>query len=418
MNNSVYIKHKANKDGKLNDIVITVLLVFYVLWRTPIVSYYMNTYLAMMALVLLTVLVAFYDAKYFAGTPRVIIALIPFLLLTIGDQFLMGATTSNSVVNVIWLIFLEVMPIFVGSLLVHNKMDFAIKALVPTIIVSHIVTAFTTYLGLLRFPEASRIMATGGTHFEKYYVYNIGSFAFIYSLVLLHPLFVGYFRTRGRYVLSALTTVITAFCVIESEYTTAMLLFILSCVAYFLPTKSDSRLNQKRLTLIMVFLLVMLLMLPILLNALAELDALESSSEKLRDVAGLLQGREAEGKSVLARQEVYSRSWKAFKSSPIIGVGLFGGGSGGHSYLIDTLAKWGILGLAFVLWFLFTFRREYKLITKGSSVYYYSVLFFVLVLLLCILNPKSWTYQLGFAAPILIYRTVNMNPKLSETEEK
>ncbi len=418
MNNSVYIKHKANKDGKLNDIVITVLLVFYVLWRTPIVSYYMNTYLAMMALVLLTVLVAFYDAKYFADTPRVIIALIPFLLLTTGDQFLIGATTSNSVVNVIWLIFLEVMPVFVGSLLVYNKMDFAIKAIVPTIIVSHIVTAFTTYLGLLRFPEASRIMATGGTHFEKYYVYNIGSFAFIYSLVLLHPLFVGYFRTRGRYVLSALTTVITAFCVIESEYTTALLLFILSCVAYFLPAKSDTRLNRNRLTLIMVFLLVMLLMLPILLNALAELDALESSSEKLRDIAGMLQGKEAVEQDTIARQEVYSNSWETFIGSPIFGAGLFESGSyGGHSYFLDILAGWGIIGITVIVCFLISFIGLYRGLSKKTSAYYYTLLTFLLSVILSALNPKLWTYQLGFAAPLFAYSIVKLNPK-HKTEEK
>ena len=420
MSDSVYIKHKTNKHRKLNDMFITVLLVFYVLWRMPIVSYYMNTYIAMMALVLLTVLVAFYDSKYFTGTPRVIIALIPFLLLTIGDQFLMGATTSNSVVNVIWLIFLDVMPVFVGSLLVYNKMDFAIKALVPTIIASHIVTALTTYVGLLRFPEASRIMATGGTHFERYYVYNIGGFAFIYSLVLLHPIFIGYFKTKHRYIFSALTTVITALCVFESEYTTAALLFILSCIAYFLPAKLDMSVGKgRRIVLIVLFLIAIVVMLPAILNALAEWDILESSSEKLRDIVGMLQGKEAVEQDIIARQEVYSKSWETFMENPIFGAGLSGGGSyGGHSYFLDILAGWGIVGITIVIFMLTSFIGLYRKLSKETTAYYYTLVTFILSFILSILNPKLWTYQLGFAAPILIYDTVNMNPKLNKIEEK
>ena len=414
MNNSVYIKNKTNRQWKLDDICIIVLLVFYILWKIPIVAYYMNTYAAMMALVLLTVLVAFYDSKYITKTPKLMIALLAFLILNICDQFFIGTVRLNEVVNIIWRIFLDVMPVFVGCLLVYNKMNFAIKVIVPTVIVTHIVTAITTYVGLLYFPEASRIMATGGTHFEKYYVYNIGGFSFIYSCVLLHPLFVGYFKLRGKYFWSALTTVIIAACVFESTYTTAALLFILSCIAYFLPSKIEGRIDKKRVFLITLFLLVVLLMLPMLLNALAEWDVLESSSEKLKDLAGMLQGKEAESQGTIARQNVYLKSWEWFKSSPIIGSGH----SGGHSYFLDTLSKWGIIGIVIVIWFSFSFAKEYKKQSKGLSIYYYAMLFFVLVLILCVLNPKAWTYQLGFAAPLIIYSTVDLKSKLNDTEEK
>lgn len=416
MNNSVYIKRKTNDNFKLNNVFITVLLVFYVLWRMPIVSYYVNTYVAMMALVSLTVLVAFYDTKYFTKTPSVIVALIPFLLLTIGDQYLMGIQTSNSALNVIWLIFLDIMPVFVGCLIIYNEMDFAIKVLVPTIIASHVITGFTTYLGLLRFPEASRIMATGGTHFERYYVYNIGGFAFVYALVLLHPLFVGYFKLRNKYILSILTTAITGFCVFESAYTTAALLFILSCVAYFLPTKDGKKMNKTRVALIVAFLVVVLIMLPAFLEALSEWEPLERSSEKLKDLAGMLQGKETEGQALESRQEVYQKSWEIFKSSPIIGFGLFGEKTGGHSYFLDTLAKWGLIGFTVIIVFFLSFFNEYKRLSNGSFVYYYALLFFVLLIILCGLNPKIWLYQLGFVVPLFLYHMENKTPVESSKE--
>lgn len=70
--------------NKKSDLLIKLLLVFYVVWKMPIVALYTNTYLAMIALVLLMIQL-FKDGDFLYKAPMMFAAAIAMLLITMID---------------------------------------------------------------------------------------------------------------------------------------------------------------------------------------------------------------------------------------------------------------------------------------------------------------------------------------------
>lgn len=400
----------AKKEYGSNEL-ISVIFIFYILWKTPFVSYYMNTYIAMVLLVGVAVLLAFNRTTYIEDTPIILIPTISFLFLDLLENFYSGA----AIFNVIWSVFLNIFPIFAGALLVFYKMDSLIKKLVPLLIFTYFITALTTYIGLLSFPDASRVMAADPDAYKSYFIYNIGGFDFIYSLLLIHPLVVCVLKERKKLVFSLIFTAVSALCIFISAYTTAALVFLLSCIAYALPSGKNKSAIKKRISFICIVLFIALIFLPPILNALADWNVLEASSDKIRDIANMLQGKKVENEDTVIRQDVYAKSWQTFTSS--IGNIIWGsllfetGAAGGHSLIFDILACWGLLGFGIILWMLLTFAKTYKRISGLSPVYYYAFLSFLLTVILIILNPAFWSFELGLVIPIVIYYVADIIPK-------
>ncbi len=385
---------------------ICALLIFYLLWEMPIVALYMNTYVAMVLMVFLVAAV-FLSVKPYKLSMSLTTVVVIYLAMT----FLRDYFDNVQFVYNLWSRFLDFIPIVVGLQLVLNKSDKVIKKIVPLIIITYAITAVTTYIGLETFPDASRELATGDDYYLTYYKYNIGGFGFIYSLVVLHPLIVCVLRRKNK-VLAVLFTLCSALCVFKSAYTTAALLFLASCVVYLFPLHGDMTKAKKWIRVIVIGLVFLLFLASDLLDALAEWDLLESSSEKLKDVAEILRSGSgpASGSSASAREEKYDLSIQAFLNSPIFGNVPFGGvNSGGHSFLLDSMADWGIFGAIMVVVMYLSFRGAFKTVASGSSVYYFSVVSLGLAVVLGVLNPELWTMELGLAIPFMMRYVLILN---------
>ena len=390
----VSIDNQQNENYPL----ITVLLVFYLIQKMPIVALYMNTYVTMMLLVFL-VFAMFVTVQSLRISKTIVISM--------SLEFIKSKIAGISFTNNIWSEFLEIFPVFVGCWLVINRMDKVIKVIFPVLLITYIITALTTYVGLEAFPDASRLLATGGTHYQTYFKYNIGGYGFIYSLVLLHPIFICFFKSRKKYIYSAIFTAVCVLCVFKSAYAMAALLFVVSCSAYLLPSSLDIKKVRRRMFVIAVLLVVVLIFVPAILNSLAQWDVLEDSSEKITDISNMIQGSETTHADTEIRHKEYEKSWETFLSNPILGALIFGEGkTGGHSYALDFMANWGIIGLIIIICVFVGFGKLYYKVSNKTTVFYYGLLFLAIVVVLTFFNTQFWSFELGFAMPIVMRRVM------------
>lgn len=394
-----------------DDALISVLLSFYVIWKMPIVAIYTNTYIAMLLLVMMFALLLLKDSDFLNHAPAIFGAAIACMTVTLITDLSLNMGLLNSV----WAAFLDLLPMTLGAVMIYKKMDRQIKLLVPILIVVYVITTVTTYNGLQEFPMASRELATGSVDYGPYYARNIGGFNFIYSLVVLHPMFICILWGRRKRVLSIALSVLIGLCIFESKYTMAALTFMVSCIAYFIPMKKDKKDASVRLFLILIFAIVVYVLAPAILNRLAKLEILEASADKLEDIADMLQGEEADFLGTQLRQQAYERSWKTFLASPVWGTRLMSFGfSGGHSYILDTMANWGVIGLGLILYTLRKVAQYYKRITENTTIYYFVMLSLILAVVLSILNSHFWPYELGFIIPIFVYYSINITGKKAD----
>lgn len=328
-------------------------------------------------------------------------------LLEFANDMLNGTSLFNS----IWSLFLLVFPTIAGCVLLNNRMNSVIRKIIPITIIVYLITAITTYIGVLRFPGASRVLAADSLAYLKYYPLNIGGFEFIYSLVLLHPLIIYFFRKTRKLYFAIPFSLIVALCVTASEYTMGFLLFIVSLVSYLLPVNISSFAGKRRIRSIIILVILGIIFIPVIFNFLSQFDFLGSASEKLLDLSSLLQGELVEDDSDIAiRQNIYLKSWETFLARPILGSKIYGSPSvGGHSYVLDTLGNWGLIGV-FVVFMLFRKTRKlYKKEFLNREVNYCAALFTIMVLVLWFFNPKIWLFELCFIGPVFLYYIENID---------
>ena len=136
----------------------------------------------------------------------------------------------------------------------------------------NLITCITTYYGNLKFPEASRALATGMSESQDmmriYQTANIGGFSFVYSMVMLIPILIYTWKQRKVFshsilfgILSLGYIIVIFFTLIEAEYTTAILLCILSMSLFFVGNSLDAK--KLILLCLICFLLFLTLKVPI-----------------------------------------------------------------------------------------------------------------------------------------------------------
>ena len=242
-----------------------------------------------------------------------------------------------------------------ANLTVENLTFFA-----RILIIAVLITATTTIIGLVQFPNAARTLATIAESNDSaavgYWWHNIGGYDFVYTCVLLYPLLILARKSKriNRITFLVAFALLLAL-VVMSEYTAALLLVIITSVLYF----AGRRLNTTQLLIIGVVVFVAIFMfwdvLSRLLLWIANIMRSDVLSERLTALANGFTGLES---SESNRIELYQISISGFLSSPIFG-GIFEGytRSGGHSFILDTLSNHGILGGAALF---FCYRNIYK----------------------------------------------------------
>lgn len=301
----------------------------------------------------------------------------------------------------------------------------------------NLITCITTYYGNLKFPEASRALATGMSESQDlmrvYQTANIGGFSFVYSMVMLVPILMYIWKKRQVLshgvilgILSIGYIVVIFFTLQEAEYTIALLLFILCLSLFFI----GNILDLKKLVLLCC---VGVSVFWILKNPIADIiynisENIESYnfSVRLKDLSVSLNDKDISttnhDSDLVSRHNKYNKSFHSFVSHPL------GSWSqkavGGHSFFLDSLGKYGVMGFLLLLILYIRLYNYYILPTKNYSYHGYFQFIYFIFIITSIVNPVLFYDSIMFVLPLSIIflkrfhkNIINIRPKLSQKFE-
>ncbi|MBO7525800.1 MAG: hypothetical protein J6T42_03265 [Clostridia bacterium] len=130
-------------------------------------------------------------------------------------------------------IILDILPIVLGLYILKRCDHAIIRFFSLVLILTIIVTMITTYIGIGTYPNSARYLATvanaNDSLFIKYNMANIGGFEFIYTISLLYPIAIyAYIRRKINAIIMFIISVSILTLIIESSYTTAFLMWMIS----------------------------------------------------------------------------------------------------------------------------------------------------------------------------------------------
>lgn len=393
---------KKKLDVKLNFIdFLLILIAMYTV--APIVSRfissYLTTYFYMLVVALFVALLLLINGL--KSLNECLIMIFPFVCWKLLYFFV----DSNGLINWGYASMLDIAPLLIGYYFTKHCDENKNALFSSFIFVLVAITLVTTIVGCMQYPGAARYLATvENTQAAQAVLYdwnNIGGYTFVYFAVLLHPLLILAYKKGKLKLWWALLGSLAIFALaIYSEYTTALLLTLVTSLLYLF----KKNFTAKQLLIFAVVAMTSILLFSELfadfLRWLADVVGSESIADRLEALAG---GRAGIENSEDNRIELYENSLKTFFHNPLFGSFLNGGkGIGGHSFVLDFMAQFGLLGIV-VLFFMYkTMYQRFFTQYHGIEGYGYVLWIFIQALILSTINTGVWIVILAFFAPIFL----------------
>ena len=247
------------------------------------------------------------------------------------------------------------------------------------------------------------------TEFLEYRKAGIGSFGFIYMLMFCIISFAGLFKAkllpRGKWtkLLLIIFCAVGVKCLIDSTFTTAILLLFLGLLFVFV-TFMDKTLKKVN-WLVYVFLFLMSLVLSSLIGNFLSTIQVESAdvTVRLNEIGRLLMGEEG-GENVISRLEYFMKSVNCALEYPLLGYNFAMNPQirvGGHSEWIDILGIYGLIGGIPLIATVIIKLKNTLAITRKIKYPFFGILIFVFVIY-GFVDPFLRLYHLGFVMFLLI----------------
>ena len=207
------------------------------------------------------------------------------------------------------------------------------------------------------------------------------NYGLIHGLSILFPLVIYSFKKQkkiAKKLLLLLFIAIEYYLLTRAGYTTAFLLATFSIVSAFLVSENHKK-NVALFSFIALF-FIFFLNKDLILSGLTSVQYIFIDTDifpRLNDIYNFIHYENITGQASL-RLELYELSWNTFIENPLFGS-FQSPDIGGHSFLLDRLAYFGIIGgLPFFLFFYYTLKDHYNSIPKASRLYYMiSILVFI-----------------------------------------
>lgn len=307
--------------------------------------------------------------------------------------------------------------IIINQYYMYYKKDFnSLGKIALLSMVMYIIGSVQTYLGLLRYPGASRGLA-GGVYTQDmslaflYKQLGIGGFGYIYAACLIliavaYPLIRKNAKWSGRYrAVSIVAVLVMTIMLLKAAYATAIILILVGLILAMVVK------NRRTFIAIMVLATLVLLFFPQQLvgEFLLKFAGLFSGSRSLyvrfTEVAMSFLS-DTGGANFGARLSLYEASVTSFLKHPLFGIyGPLGGGLdpnsysviGGHSGWFDLLGFYGLFA-GIPLFFAMYFNIKKHLNFFKDGIFYGSILVtsFMFVVM-GFLNPNLSIFEIGFA---------------------
>ena len=325
--------------------------------------------------------------------------LIPFIIWKVYIFF----ATSQQLTTWAYSVFLDFAPPLIGIYIVCERKK-KVDVFAWTIIALLLITAITSIIFLADDTDAARYLATvADSNEEKAVEYNwknIGGYEFTYILTPCYPILIFAAKKKKIHpVLAAVFSVLILVYIFYAEYTIALLFFLLSSVLWFM--KKDLKKKDLYIILIVAIIIVVFFygVLTVFFEWLADTVDSETMSERLRALAGGEEGLEISEDN---RLELYRTSLNTFLGSPLFGTVFEGGSIGFHSFILDFLATYGLIGGAILFGIYYNIYKNLYYRYKKRSGYGYVIWVFVQVILLSVINAGMQLFFLGLVAPALL----------------
>lgn len=386
---------------KKNNLFLVALCLF-VLHQVPIIGLYTNS-----ILYLGIVLLLYYSAYNTIGEKLFLnyfSLAFPMCLLI----FLKGLFVGSTFFTTFYTLLQYIISIIVGLYVVNNKDYNLAWKLMTLLFLTYIVTAITTYYGNIMIPHASRMLAmaedVAGKGVQDHITsLNIGGFAFVYTLSLCIPILIGMFKNRMvSFVMPLLLIALFFITIYKSEYTTALLMSLLSLPLLFLNKNMSNRKFRVFLAFYIILVLLFISVIPLIAGMIG--DDIESHllSRRLTEITDFIENPQLastdDSSDMALRNSLYTKSLDAFWQNPLFGS-LSGKGLGGHSFLFDSLGILGLIG-AWLYWLMF--RRFFKYFIKPykkTPYYGYFFLAYCVSIILTVINTQVFVYFLSLFVP-------------------
>ena len=301
--------------------------------------------------------------------------------------------------------------IFVNHYYMYYKKDYNTLGKIALVsLIFYAVGSIQTYVGLLMYPTASRGLAgkawVNPELVKLYTRLGIGGFGHVYAgcFLLIAALYLiikkhTLMRRKDKFI-CILSFICLILMILKASYTISLMV-VFSGIVLVLVVK-----NKKTFIFIMVLAAFFLLIFPQALIGeffLKIADIFSNNyilSEKITDLAvNFLQ--ESRSGQTGNRIDLYLTSFKTFFEQPLFGIyGPFGnpasGRIGGHSGWLDLLGFYGLFtGIPLFFTIYFNFSKHLKFYKK-SNYYGFIIVIQFLFLVLGVINPVIYVYEIGF----------------------
>lgn len=311
------------------------------------------------------------------------------------------------------------MPAFIGYYLVTHP--FYSQVYTSVIVIAYLVTGITTVIGCMKYPDAARILASTETSQDPiavmYSWMNIGGYGFVYSMVLLYPFVVLAFKMkRLRLIPMILITVVMFVTVISAEYTYAFMLMMITALMLILPRD----ISIKRFILLMlVFTLAVFLFRTTVAAIISAIGDYLGNSAMTDKINVIFLGKESVEGFDDDRGALYMLSIESFLKNPLFGSLPSGNAlTGGHSFILDNLARFGLVGGGLMIFMYRGIWRVFFRPLKGQPGYCLVFWAFVQPILLSSINTGMWLENLCLYPPILLCCIYGNEFYLKQSETK
>ncbi len=387
----IVIRRKTKEDDFfLASLYIYTLLTFVPYFKTLPVIY---VQMPIMVLCFLSLLLSAVNkrGRKFAGSVfacAVIIVILNFVFIYLQSDY--SGTTLTNRIGANYSLFVTSFPILLVFSGGFERIDR--ERLRNPLLFIVLLICVTTIIGTFRYYAPCRQLATpNNPELNRMYLQEgIGGYGFIYFLVLCAPIVLREIRKEFS-VFKLLVLIAMVYCVIRSEYTTAIILMVFSLVVSFLMQRGSFLAAS---ITVVVGIVVLIKSEDIIRWALRIFDGVSIPIEvRLRSMLQYYQYETMTG-DLLARRNLYARSINSFISNPLVG-GFFKTGSqvGGHSEILDLIGHSGLFGVTALILVIRWVRRRTSIGFLNIDVFFKTMFFVAFVLAL--INT--------FSAPELFY---------------
>lgn len=316
------------------------------------------------------------------------------LICSLGIVFCVREYYKEGIIGV-YSILLVFFPIFLVFFLFNKEKYEMLKKLAVAVLLMLVITGITTFTGLTVYPELARDLAA----FSNDNIigistrYNIGGYDIVYCVVLAIPLYCLVIEkkvTTGiKKFLEIFIFIISLIFIVKTQYTTAMLLEIVSFGMIILIRKFD----LKRLGILALLGLIILSVYKGeisngLIKASYSIES-QSISQRLEELAKALDGGKVTGEDMTERGNAYGKSIEAFLEHPVLGTWISSDNIelGGHSTVLDLMAGVGLPEFLLILYTFFYIEKLMLSRVEKEITRKYVGIFLVVYIILAVVNP-------------------------------